>query len=107
MWEEKTTRRSCGERKKGESAQTNGPGGKDAAGGKGTTDGWSLVAELSLGPCWWLLFAPSIRPQHLGKTIGVRKRGRGEKDGALEKSASQVPKVEKFPPGNTSTHYLV
>lgn len=34
------------------------------------------VAELSLAPCCWLLFAPRIRPQHLGKIIHWSKEDR-------------------------------
>lgn len=34
------------------------------------------MAELSLTPYRWLLFAPRIRPQHLGKIIPWSKEDR-------------------------------
>lgn len=64
------------------------------------------MAELSLTTYCWLLSAPRIRPQRLGKIIPWSKEDRWgeEKARALEKDASQVPQVDELLPGECSTH---
>lgn len=106
MWEVGKTRRSCGGGKKGISrSQVNGTGGcvhQEAKVLRG--ERWLFTGGRTL-PCTLLLAAVCSQdrttafrennPLEQGRQRGKRE----EKAGALEKDASQVPKVDKFPPG--------
>lgn len=86
--------------------------GMGTVGGKGTAGrdlaACLLVAELSLAPCCWLLFAPRSKTQHLWKIIHWRKEDREVKKrrrlGPYRRMLPKFPRWMNSHLGNTSTH---
>lgn len=54
------------------------------------------MAELSLTPYCWLLFAPGIRPQHLGKIIPWSKEDREVREKRIKLWRSMLPKFPRW-----------